>query len=714
MPKTVTERRGGAGSFKAIVGRTTRREQNETDDPDNDDGWTYPNTRSDPAKSYAPNMLQFMTWFHRGDNRYPNDTTFTRAQLLEIKPVDVHDWLAIMCFGIADYVIGEHKPTGARSTTLLVKKKSVSYFMPNQKPQWCNNQGNPTKSAIVNKLIATVKLCETRREGAPSHVKRPLTSQEFLLMSRKLQSHSDWTMSIKYRTMNLYQFHLIGRADDTCHFEMRDPRGHTVYPFALQTRVRWSKNVRDERTCPDQIILGANDPRWCVLIHLAVYLESFLEIHPDAYYLFTESMNQETGPNNLKSAWSDKLRRFIWADAEFKDLEQGLSDDGGVGTHSNRKLGATSAALYGCATLEIEIRGRWKVSKGKQVQVYIDVKRAYEDAKVCAALCGNAPVKYALKEGLTEVITHKWLCENVIPNVTRRFWRDAGLCNVLGLVLLHACTSDSPDIAVPNLMRQQVRTAYNELDLDETVPVAKIPLCIHREGDQLVIDEINENDLMILGGGGGGGEGGSGGGGEGGGGGGGRGATLTSRGSVHQMLQAVVIRTSRMEQSIQSLQLSHQASQAETRNFMDSRFKVMNNNIRATGGTIAGGFAIQNNGGRIRTLNDLAAPLLNQVIQPARLSPAPRSIKQLWQEYMVGLNGNKPAHLFTPNERNSSRDVKQKYYRRNKVWELMDRLIRSGLSADAAIARIHGAYGSNITMTVLIAGIIKNPSHPNL
>ena len=113
-------------------------------------------------------------------------------------------------------------------------------------------------------------------------------------------------------------------------------------------------------------------------------------------------------------------------------------------------------------------------------------------------------------------------------------------------------------------------------------------------------------------------------------------------------------------------------------------------------------------------MNDPAAPALNEVIQPARLSQGPKSIMQLWQEYQVGLNGNKAARLFTPNERNSSRDIKQKYYRRNKVWELMDRLIRSGLSVDAAIARIHGAYGSNLTMTVLVQEIIKNPNHPNL
>ena len=48
------------------------------------------------------------------------------------------------------------------------------------------------------------------------------------------------------------------------------------------------------------------------------------------------------------------------------------------------------------------------------------------------------------------------------------------------------------------------------------------------------------------------------------------------------------------------------------------------------------------------------------------------------------------------------------------MWELMDRLIRGGLTVDAAIARIHGAYGSNLKMTVLVKEIIKNPNHPNL
>jgi hypothetical protein len=81
-----------------------------------------------------------------------------------------------------------------------------------------------------------VKKFEARREGAPSHVKRPLTQPEFLLMQKKLQSQTDWAYKIRYRAMNIYQYHLIGRADDTCHFEVRNIQGHKTFDFALQTK----------------------------------------------------------------------------------------------------------------------------------------------------------------------------------------------------------------------------------------------------------------------------------------------------------------------------------------------------------------------------------------------------------------------------------------------------------------------------------------------
>jgi hypothetical protein len=91
------------------------------------------------------------------------------------------------------------------------------------------------------------------------------------------------------------------------------------------------------------------------------------------------------------------------------------------------------------------------VAAGKQVMVYIDVKRDYEDSKVCSALCCGAPMKYALKEGLIETINYAWLCEYVVPHISRKFRNDndTKLCNIFGLALLYACMSDSPDIEVP-------------------------------------------------------------------------------------------------------------------------------------------------------------------------------------------------------------------------------------------------------------------------
>jgi len=66
-------------------------------------------------------MLNFMQWFHRREKPYDKGTTFTRDELKEIKPVDVHYWLAIYCYGKADYNADTDKPTGSRASTLLFK-----------------------------------------------------------------------------------------------------------------------------------------------------------------------------------------------------------------------------------------------------------------------------------------------------------------------------------------------------------------------------------------------------------------------------------------------------------------------------------------------------------------------------------------------------------------------------------------------------------------
>ena len=128
----------------------------------------------------------------------------------------------------------------------------------------------------------------------------------------------------------------------------------------------------------------------------------------------------------------------------------------------------------------------------------------------------------------------------------------------------------------------------------------KIPLLMYWIGDRLAICEITGNDRV----GGGGGDGGGGGGG------------IALAGAGSEAIQALIIRSSRREQQIYNIP----GISCRAENYIDSRFKVLDNNIHAMQGAFAGGFAIYNNGGRLRALNDPAAHLLNEVVQHAPLT----------------------------------------------------------------------------------------------
>ena len=67
-------------------------------------------------------------------------------------------------------------------------------------------------------------------------------------------------------------------------------------------------------------------------------------------------------------------------------------------------------------------------------------------------------------------------------------------------------------------------------------------------------------------------------------------------------------------------------------------------------------------------------------VTPATLSNNPRSLQLLWQEYKFGINGRKPAEKFNPDERNTPAN-KQKYYRRNIVWQTLARLVPGGVDS---------------------------------
>ena len=242
----------------------------------NEDGWIYPR-----GHTYQPVMVEFMSFLH-GAVEYEADVEFTREQVLEIRPIDVKRFLCMKAYNDPDPDIGNGaRPTYGRSDSLYYVKKALSKFMPNRTANWVNGQGNPTKSSLVNDMIKQVKKFEVRGEGAPSNAKRPLKQIEFRkTLSLFRADGNDWNHQFRYPMMALWQYHLIGRIDDVCNFKVNDPRGHGDYDFCLKTKVRWSKNVMEERQCPPQILLGSMDYIFCLIVNFAIYLEEMLSKNP--------------------------------------------------------------------------------------------------------------------------------------------------------------------------------------------------------------------------------------------------------------------------------------------------------------------------------------------------------------------------------------------------------------------------------------------------
>ena len=66
----------------------------------------------------------------------------------------------------------------------------------------------------------------------------------------------------------------------------------------------------------------------------------------------------------------------------------------------------------------------------------------------------------------------------------------------------------------------------------------------------------------------------------------------------------------------------------------------------------------------------------------ALLMPRPRTLYQLWDEYIRGIGNNKPAKYFTRAERGK---FKFKYSRRKVLWDLIERLNRAGVSLHSSL-----------------------------
>ena len=270
--------------------------------------------------------------------RYTRVQGFERSKLLLLTPAQIVRFFNYKTYGDANPP-ETARPEYCRANTLEYLKKAISHFMPRKNAVWdpIRMEGNPTRSSEVNEMIRKVKKFEVRREGVRSSARRPLEFDEFLTLLSVLRNDKK-NLWRKYRASSALtlQWSLITRVDDIMKMKYQDFFHNIQHPFALSCRMRWSKNITEERDSPEKIILGSMDVRLCPLLNLAVYLEVYGKISttPPSDFLFGS-------PNDGHKVLRNTIGK-VFNSPDFVKLKEGL-----LGTHSIRKGAATYASRCG-------------------------------------------------------------------------------------------------------------------------------------------------------------------------------------------------------------------------------------------------------------------------------------------------------------------------------------------------------------------------------
>ena len=428
--------------------------------------------KAQTIRRYRAILVEFMSC--RDGEAYPADAKFTTNELLAITDVDVVSFLNLKAYGKA--VVGENdRPTCGRSNSLKFCKKAISYFMPRKCVHWddINHQGNPTMSSAVKSMIREVEQFEARGEGVPPNARRPLEWDEMVDIFIAAHNMSSTQVSCTMLAVLTMQWQFIGRIDDVMKLATRTVVKHMQFPFALNLKMCWSKNIMTERQCPTQILFAAMNPLLCPMLRLGIYLET-VGTHGDLLF-----------PQTNKSS-ADQLG-VLFASKFFTSLREGK-----LGTHSVRKGAATYAGRCGLPTEWIEQRGRWR-GKKRQVHVYINDNKPYPDARVAACLCGQrGPCKYVVKDGMA--VPDEFL-EEITPHACAVVGVD--VARVLALPLLWAAyervfIAKGHEIGmIPERLADKVKQSWiRSGGLVNVNPIEKIPLTIHQMGDQLRLGSL--------------------------------------------------------------------------------------------------------------------------------------------------------------------------------------------------------------------------------
>lgn len=617
-----------------------------------------------------------------------------------------------------------------RANTLAFWKKAVSFYMPNRLHGWRSgsNDGNPTKCAEVNDFIKYIKKLEARKQGAESQTRRPMQEKEFKRLHEVFKSyggsHSSSIWKFGMPALINFQFHMIARIDDTTQVVLDHICVHDNFENALKTKLNWSKNVQDERDAPWQIMLASMNPVFCVFISLGLWLECNLRSTPSAMaspYVFAFSDDTMIPSGGLKAK---ETAQTIFGQKVLR-LEE-FQSGGLLGSHSIRKFASTHVRRCGISKDDKDTRGRWK-GKGRVSDRYDDVELPYPDCKVAEKLCIGGPCFYLINSAIcnTNVLT-TFLLTKVVPSIRRRLPDSAAI--VLGKAVLWVVYSSVACNFISTEYREKVKSDLADTGIqvgEGQNPIMKMPVLVSGNQGTVYIDELPPipGGLVVEN----------------------NGAPDTAMNVLEgREMRALNLRILNNNEAsgnqLQNWMLQMQSGfmtlrreNIELRNEMSAMmlamergFHIVNGNVRrvalqpvarSRAAVVAAADVAAATTAAVVGDNEraLLSPALAVMTSPATLMANPKSLYDVWNEYLNGVGGRKPARLFSEAERGR---VKFKYSRRKVIWDVVRNMVSLGHTANRAIDLIYEVYGPQTSVTDIINRLRKDKNkgtlNPNL
>ena len=144
-----------------------------------------------------------------------------------------------------------------------------------------------------------------------------------------------------------FQYNMGARLDDASKEYTTGLMDNPIADQALiapQAQMCWSKNIAEERDAPKQILLGAMNSKYCVLLKLGCYLEHWTGNCTNEFTEFLFGFDGLNDPKLIKRK-ALRLMKIVLQDDRFDETVEGSTRK--KGTHSLRKLACYRASLMG-------------------------------------------------------------------------------------------------------------------------------------------------------------------------------------------------------------------------------------------------------------------------------------------------------------------------------------------------------------------------------